>query len=134
MAINWPVVKLHVTPSGTPIEQRQDANTAFDQRCATAAVHELGGQLVTIRNTLDEVTVRGFKTIGVLCGSGRSAWPSASVKTRRPLPVTGSEQFGNRSAMDRIGATGFEPATSCSQSKRATKLRYAPIHPSQAPA
>ncbi len=26
-----------------------------------------------------------------------------------------------------VGAAGFEPATSCSQSKRATKLRYAPI-------
>ena len=25
-----------------------------------------------------------------------------------------------------VGATGFEPATSCSQSKRATKLRHAP--------
>ena len=25
-----------------------------------------------------------------------------------------------------VGAAGFEPATSCSQSKRATKLRYAP--------
>jgi hypothetical protein len=27
-----------------------------------------------------------------------------------------------------VGATGFEPATPCSQSKCATKLRYAPIH------
>ena len=25
-----------------------------------------------------------------------------------------------------VGATGFEPATSCSQGKRATKLRHAP--------
>ena len=25
-----------------------------------------------------------------------------------------------------VGATGFEPTTSCSQSRRATKLRYAP--------
>jgi hypothetical protein len=25
-----------------------------------------------------------------------------------------------------VGATGFEPATSCSQSRRATRLRYAP--------
>ena len=25
-----------------------------------------------------------------------------------------------------VGAAGFEPATSCSQSRRATKLRYAP--------
>ncbi len=26
-----------------------------------------------------------------------------------------------------IGATGFEPATSCSRSRRATELRYAPL-------
>jgi hypothetical protein len=26
-----------------------------------------------------------------------------------------------------VGARGFEPPTSCSQSKRATRLRYAPI-------
>ena len=26
-----------------------------------------------------------------------------------------------------VGAAGFEPATSCSQSRRATKLRYAPF-------
>jgi hypothetical protein len=25
-----------------------------------------------------------------------------------------------------VGATGFEPATSCSQSRRSTKLSYAP--------
>ncbi len=29
-------------------------------------------------------------------------------------------------AFDRIGETGFEPAASCSQSKRATKLRHSP--------
>ncbi len=28
--------------------------------------------------------------------------------------------------VDAIGMTGFEPATSCSQSRRATKLRYIP--------
>lgn len=27
-----------------------------------------------------------------------------------------------------IGETGFEPAASCSQSKRATKLRHSPAH------
>ncbi len=26
-----------------------------------------------------------------------------------------------------VGARGFEPPTSCSQSRRATRLRYAPI-------
>ncbi len=30
-----------------------------------------------------------------------------------------------------VGLTGFEPATSCSQSRRATKLRYSPMCPAQ---
>ena len=32
---------------------------------------------------------------------------------------------------DMVGTTGFEPATSCSQSRRATKLRYSPMCPAQ---
>ena len=28
-----------------------------------------------------------------------------------------------------VGAAGFEPATSCSQSRRAARLRYAPTSP-----
>ena len=41
------------------------------------------------------------------------------------LPVT---QVGNAppSGPFTIGATGFEPVTSCSQSRRDTRLRYAP--------
>src|SRR5664279_4074299 len=41
------------------------------------------------------------------------------------LPVT---QVGNcsPSGLFSIGATGFEPVTSCSQSRRDTRLRYAP--------
>src|SRR4029453_2641559 len=35
-----------------------------------------------------------------------------------PAPATAREKM--------VGATGFEPATSCSRSRRATKLRYAP--------
>jgi hypothetical protein len=33
-----------------------------------------------------------------------------------------------RFRLAKIGMTGFEPATSCSQSRRATKLRYIPAH------
>ena len=33
-----------------------------------------------------------------------------------------------------VGAEGFEPPTSCSQSRRATRLRYAPIRSDARPA
>ena len=32
-----------------------------------------------------------------------------------------------------VGAGGFEPPASCSQSKRATRLRYAPPYPAGKP-
>ena len=35
-------------------------------------------------------------------------------------------RFSRRTAFEEIGATGFEPATSCSQSRHSTKLSYAP--------
>src|SRR5512137_1014553 len=40
-----------------------------------------------------------------------------------PAPATTRENDGSKKM---VGATGFEPATSCSRSRRATKLRYAP--------
>ena len=45
----------------------------------------------------------------------------------RPLRSGGDVSWGL--TFDRIGETGFEPAASCSQSKRATKLRHSPTQP-----
>src|SRR5690348_18131112 len=36
------------------------------------------------------------------------------------------EQAANKNTAFLVGARGFEPPTSCSQSRRATRLRYAP--------
>ena len=41
------------------------------------------------------------------------------------------KNFLKKSWYDLVGARGFEPPTSCSQSKRATRLRYAPIREKQ---
>ena len=49
-----------------------------------------------------------------------------SNKKNRPLRDGLNTSWGLVS--DRIGETGFEPAASCSQSKRATKLRHSPAH------
>jgi hypothetical protein len=44
---------------------------------------------------------------------------SAAVASMRRTSALAGEK--------RIGAPGFEPGTSCSQSRRATKLRHAPL-------
>ena len=54
------------------------------------------------------------RTLGSLCATrSTSCHPSLSRAGFRDIPS--------------VGATGFEPATSSSRTKRATKLRYAPI-------
>ena len=68
-------------------------------------------------------------TMTVVCSGGRSG------PVRRPVvrPAGAAEGPGadpdgvlRTAEQFDIGATGFEPATSCSQSRRATKLRHAP--------
>ena len=64
-----------------------------------------------------------------------------SQKETKPLKQTYGAGDGNRTRVislegwgstielrpqDMVGTTGFEPATSCSQSRRATKLRHVP--------
>lgn len=61
-----------------------------------------------------------------------------SVEARREAGITmhtglpkshrrmGREHQALAEPMDLVGAAGFEPTTFCSQSRRATKLRYAP--------
>jgi hypothetical protein len=46
------------------------------------------------------------------------------VELRAPGPAMHGEQAGFSWGL--VGVTGFEPATSCSQSRRATGLRYTP--------
>ena len=66
---------------------------------------------------------------------------SDSQKETEPLKLSYGAGDGNRTRVislegwgstielrpqDMVGTTGFEPATSCSQSRRATKLRHVP--------
>ena len=58
--------------------------------------------------------------------TGRQKGPSARttpVPKREKAPTT---QNVVEALFNSVGATGFEPATSCSRSRRATGLRYAP--------
>ena len=47
-----------------------------------------------------------------------------SRKTKKLLP---SKESRSHIIMKNVGATGFEPATTCSQNRRATGLRYTPL-------
>ncbi len=52
----------------------------------------------------------------------RSGGPAFALNELRH----GSLRFTQRSKRRLVGARGFEPPTSCSQSRRATRLRHAP--------
>ena len=51
------------------------------------------------------------------------------LRTTKNRPLRSGEDVSWGLTFYRIGETGFEPAASCSQSKRATKLRHSPTHP-----
>ena len=59
----------------------------------------------------------------------RPAFPGSNpVSPRRRLPPARKSWYRSAPARqyDLVGETGFEPATSCSQSRRATRLRHSP--------
>ena len=68
---------------------------------------------------------RAQKRIAFSWFCARFAHTCAKAIKNRPLRDGLNTSWGL--ASDRIGETGFEPAASCSQSKRATKLRHSPI-------
>jgi hypothetical protein len=79
------------------------------------------GPLEPLPSGLDDHDAR-LLTSGAAQANDTRALPSGS----RDVP--GAEPCGirPRSRLCMVGATGFEPATSWSRTKRATKLRYAP--------
>src|SRR5688572_26615781 len=54
-------------------------------------------------------------------GLGTTRCRSGAFRPNRPADVSLSEEL--------VGETGFEPATLCSQSRCATRLRYSPTDP-----
>ena len=103
------------SPAPTP-EQRILARTAT--------------RSATTQSALDAVTKQPFNA-----SSRRPTAPTAptrvgaAVGAQNALPGTTRPKAGRSDALTTIcevGATGFEPATSCSRSRRATGLRYAP--------
>ncbi len=49
--------------------------------------------------------------------------------TQKPMSAIWRPSYAVQGNIILVGARGFEPPTSCSQSKRATGLRYAPRRP-----
>src|SRR5206468_12441524 len=82
------------------------------------------GGVAVLRPPLSEVPVADALDTSFDDDLGRSepARHHGSALLQGP-PARGPAPRGRR---EMVGATGFEPATSCSRSRRATKLRYAP--------
>ncbi len=93
---------------------------------------DLDGVRRTLKDVIVGVEARTDGSFWLLVGEGPLGTEdlgllretAAVPKARRPRPGPESPRSGSRICM--VGATGFEPATSCSRSRRATKLRYAP--------
>src|SRR3954468_13856897 len=58
-------------------------------------------------------------------GAGRGAPPTLHVVSRATFYDSGQIPWASTPG-DVVGEAGFEPATSCSQSRSATRLRYSP--------
>ena len=88
-----------------------------------------------IATYVDHITVWPSKKCGemALNPAGYALWRRGWDKRSQSAPEPSARAFAKRhnrpkrrSWVNKLGATGFEPATSCSQSRRATGLRHAP--------
>ena len=95
-----------------------------------ASAEALFCELLSLTRPRKTMTARAAKHVSraakpvrtARCGSG------ATKKHRRPTgisPLSSSDACAFAACFD-VGATGFEPATTWSQTRRATGLRYAP--------
>ena len=62
---------------------------------------------------------KGARAVNLSCGAGDG-------NRTRVISLEGWGSTIELRPQDMVGTTGFEPATSCSQSRRATKLRHVP--------
>ena len=62
---------------------------------------------------------KGIRAVKLSCGAGDG-------NRTRVISLEGWGSTIELRPQDMVGTTGFEPATSCSQSRRATKLRHVP--------
>ena len=65
------------------------------------------------------LVLKGIRAIHLSCGAGDG-------NRTRVISLEGWGSTIELRPQDMVGTTGFEPATSCSQSRRATKLRHVP--------
>ena len=67
------------------------------------------------------VTTATFRAVSVTTSvTNGPFWPQ--------MPPAGASDL-QRHRLDGVGVAGFEPTTSSSRTKRATKLRYTPVEP-----
>ncbi len=93
------------------------------QRYLTATVARTAGAAVAVADRLAaSISDQAVSDIG------HSGWTQSAVTAQKKTsPATPKGRPGQHSRM--VGETGFEPATLCSQSRCATRLRYSPKAP-----
>ena len=94
-------------------------NGAFDSQplSVQAEILRLRVRRIVVQEDGVTVEIYGRKPEVLLLGSKTNTRPDA---------LLGGTRSGVRTDSKLVGATGFEPATFCSRSKRATRLRHAP--------
>ena len=120
------VVLARHAPQGVTLRNYQDFGV-FDLWGEIAKLPAIQGGAEAVRATGTDggaCTGACTKTRPGGCKSGRK-WPD-SAKVMSPRHKQKTLQNKGFPASNQLGATGFEPATSCSQSRRATGLRHAP--------
>ncbi len=98
---------------------------AFEAQSVAAQTEILKNRIrrMVIRDCGVYVEIYGKKPEPVL---GFVSEGDSEIKNPTALSLSGSQRSGVRTVSNLVGATGFEPATSCTPSKCSTKLSHAP--------
>ncbi len=87
----------------------------------------VGNDRSALVNVLDGKSDGELDVLDGLHGENHGA-PGGPVQGRGAhRAASGAEPYQRKYLFYMVGVTGFEPATSCSRSKRSTKLSYTPM-------
>lgn len=120
-------------PPQDTLSQQADDSRALSCRRSVQIRHDAGCTYERSREVwMDAFVIVGLLALvcGLLAVIACAVWwptPDRRANQRKTAPPpTCAGRGRNHSSQPRVGVTGFEPATSSSRTKRATKLRHTP--------